>query len=79
MSEMVERVSKALEKKMTKEGFLSYEDAAHAAIEAMRDIDNDCLEAMHVAMFTDKFNGHSLPMLGAGWEAAIDAALEQKS
>lgn len=52
-------------------------DVARAAIEAMRDCDNDMLEAMHTAMFEDKFTGGELPMLNAGWVAALDKALEE--
>lgn len=48
---------------------------ARAAIEAMRSADNEMLEAMHNAMFAEPFDGTNLPMLGAGFEAAIDAAL----
>lgn len=50
---------------------------ARAAIEAMRPAPNDMLEAMHTAMFADPFDGTNLPMLGAGFDAAIDAALTE--
>lgn len=49
---------------------------ARYAIKAMRKPSNDMLHAMHEAMFMDKFTGAELPMLNAGFEAAIDAALE---
>jgi len=35
--------------------------------------DNDHLEAMHNAMFSSAFTGHELPMLHAGYAAAIQA------
>jgi len=52
-----------------------YLDLARAAIEAMREPTNEMLQAMHEAMFEGKFTGSELPMLGAGFEAAIDASL----
>lgn len=51
---------------------------ARAAIEAMREPTNDMLQAMYEAMFEDKFTGGELPMLNAGFEAAIDAALNEE-
>lgn len=53
-------------------------DLARAAIKAMREVDNEALEAMWHAMFVGEFTAHELPMLGAGWEAAIDAALSEE-
>ena len=35
------------------------------------------LQALWEVMFEDKFDGTALPMLGAGFEAAIDAALHE--
>jgi hypothetical protein len=49
--------------------------AARAAILALREPNNEMLAAMHDAMFVDKFDGTQLPMLGAGFDAAIDEAL----
>lgn len=54
-----------------------YRFIARAAIEAMKDCDNDILEAMWCAMFQDKFTGSELPMLNAGWVAALVKALEE--
>lgn len=48
---------------------------ARAAIEAMREPPVELLEAMHAAMFSEPFDGTNLPMLGAGFDAVIDAAL----
>ena len=55
-----------------------YLSDARAAIKAMREVDNEVLEAMWHAMFVGEFTAHELPMLGAGWEAAIDAALSEE-
>lgn len=87
--EMVERVAHALAKAdldegdgtldayaLTEEVYDRYLALARVAIAAIREADNDMLEAMHNAMFTNKFTGRELPMLGAGFEAAIDAALK---
>ena len=52
-------------------------DRARAAVEALRDPSADMLQALWEAMFEDKFDGTALPMLGAGFEAAIDAALHE--
>ncbi|WP_336802491.1 hypothetical protein [Kaistia sp. MMO-174] len=54
-----------------------YRRKARAAVEAMREPSNDVLEAMWAAMFVGRFTGSELPMLGAGFEAAIDAALQE--
>lgn len=55
-----------------------YFDDADAALDALMEPSNDMLEAMHGAMFQDAFDGRSLPMLGAGFEAAIQAVREGK-
>ena len=80
---MVVRVAKAIcaedDKNIRGDG-IGWNEAkafARAAIEAMRECDNDMLEAMHSAMFEDEFTGRELPMLNAGWVAALDKALEE--
>jgi hypothetical protein len=55
---------------------IDYDDIARAVLAAIRDIDNEALEAMYSAMYEGPFDATSLPMLGAGFEAAIDAILE---
>jgi hypothetical protein len=57
----------------------SYEAAARAAIEAMRDPSWEMMQAMYEAMFVDKWDGTQAPMIGAGFEAAIDAALSSST
>lgn len=88
--DMIERVARAIAQSDEQNGGPPYDwriaqgkhakeqlfDEARAAIEAMRQPSNEMLEAMHGAMFADKFTGTELPMLGAGFEAAIDAALD---
>lgn len=54
-----------------------YEKQARAAIEAMKDPSLDILGAMFEAMFEDKWNASQAPMIGAGWDAGIDAALNK--
>jgi hypothetical protein len=54
-----------------------YGELARAAIEAMKDPPFDILGAMFEAMFEDKWNGSQAPMIGAGWDAGIDAALNE--
>lgn len=51
-------------------------NAASFAIAAMRAPSNDMLQAMHEAMFADAVTGSELPMLGAGFEAAIEIAAQ---
>lgn len=58
-------------------GMDEWEELARAAIKAIRAADDDMLKAMHVAMFQEPFDSKNLPMLGAGYEAAIDAALSE--
>lgn len=83
---MIERVARAIAR--TQSGTLFREEctavqldafgyvaAARAAIEAMKDPPFDILGAMFEAMFEDKWNGSQAPMIGAGWDAGIDAAL----
>lgn len=74
---MIERVAASIV--IAQQRGLDRNGVARAAIEAMRDCDNDMLEAMHTAMFEDKFTGHELPMLNAGWVAAIDQALKDEA
>jgi hypothetical protein len=83
MSEsMVERVGAALAAACMEEFGSTWSNDvrwkfARVAFEAMREADNDMLEAMHNAMFADEFDGTNLPMLQAGFGAAIDAALKE--
>lgn len=81
MSEMIERVARAILDKvpfgygMTEEESREY---AIAAIKALREpdfADMDMLQAMYEAMFADKWDGTQAPMVGAGFDAAIDAIL----
>lgn len=48
---------------------------AKAAIEAMREPPLDVLAAGHKAMFETPWDGSTAPMIGAGFDAMIDAAL----
>jgi hypothetical protein len=80
MSEMgmVERVARALCRESEiypEDQWERLADWARAAIEAMRPAPNDMLEAMHSAMFETPFDGTTLPMLGSGFDAAINTAL----
>jgi hypothetical protein len=87
MTDIVERVARAIAKAIElRDRLCHYEyeatkdemdEVARAAIAAMREPSNDMLQAMHEAMFEDKFDGTNLPMLGAGFEAAIDAAISE--
>lgn len=89
MSEMLEKVAREMREKYNAD-FLSGGDlvpfeeskargawmaCAIAAVKALREADNDMLQAMHEAMFVDEFTGADLPMLGAGFAAAIDSIL----
>lgn len=78
MSEMVERVAKALKERLEREQFFSYDDAARIAIEAMR----EPLPEMIGAFWRQKNCGtQEIGQTGsetndyAAWRAAIDAAL----
>lgn len=35
------------------------------------------MQAIFEAMFEEKYDGTTAPMIGAGWEAGIDAALKE--
>lgn len=48
---------------------------ALAVVEAMRDPTFEMMQAMHEAMFEDKWDGTQAPMIGAGFDAAIDAII----
>lgn len=50
---------------------------ARAAIEVLRDPSFEMMEAMFEAMFEAKFTGAEAPMMGAGFEAAVNAALKE--
>lgn len=71
MSEMVDRVAKALEARLKGNEFLSYEDAARAAIEAMRQPTQAMIEAGAVGSGED-----SEAVAEGAWEYMIDAALK---
>jgi hypothetical protein len=90
MSEMIERVARAIARGRHGLGDSEKENAlavdyhwqkyvmdARAAIEAMREPSKEMMRAMFEAMFEAKFDGTSAPMIGAGFEAAIDAALQE--
>lgn len=54
-----------------------YDDAAEtvdAVLEALRDPPMEVLQAGYEAMFTDKWDGTQAPMMGAGYDAMINAA-----
>lgn len=68
MSEMVDRVAKALEARLKGNEFLSYEDAARAAIEAMRE------PTKRMAMAG--YGANDMKPAKAAWTAMIDAALK---
>lgn len=80
MSEMIDRVSKAIAAKMAPgligERQVTVAEIARAAIEAMRNPTHEMMAAMFEAMFEGKYDGTMDPMIGAGFEAAIDAALK---
>lgn len=89
---MVERVARAIAQADERNGGPPYDyritnrhakehlfDAARAAIEAMREPSKEMMRAMFEAMFEEKFDGTSAPMIGAGFQAAIDAALQEPS
>jgi hypothetical protein len=49
-----------------------------AALRELRSsIEIGALEAMHAAMFVDAFTSQDAPMLGTGFEAAIDAIIAE--
>lgn len=83
MSEMLERAGRAacIASGREPENWLNPHDKelcmriATAVVRALREADNDMLQAMHEAMFVDEFTGADLPMLGAGFAAAIDSIL----
>jgi hypothetical protein len=82
---MIERVARAICNSLAGGDFDSlpewgplkntYRGQARAAIEAMRDPSWEMMGAMYEAMFADKWDGSQAPMVGAGFDAAIDAAL----
>jgi len=90
---MVERVARAMKAKLSADesdvyfrddggtclvdGHVDMDALARAAIEAMKDPPFDILGAVFEAMFEDKWNGSQAPMIGAGWDAGIDAALTE--
>ncbi|TPM39564.1 hypothetical protein [Mesorhizobium sp. B2-3-4] len=75
-SEMLKSVARAIG---TADGHslteADYLGMARAAIEAMRDPSFEMMRAMYEAMFVDRWDGSQAPMIGAGFEAAISAAL----
>lgn len=83
MSEMVERVARAIDPTTFSiaedfggpDGRDEVRAQARAAIEAMKDPPLEILQAMFEAMFEDKWDGTQAVMIGAGFDAAIDAAL----
>jgi hypothetical protein len=56
---------------------LTRDYVARSAIEAMRDPTFEMMQAMHEAMFVDKWDASQAPMIGAGLDAAINAALSE--
>jgi hypothetical protein len=82
MSEMIERVARAIYKVDGDKGWhlhsKFYLDSARAAIEAMKEPTDAMMQALHEAMFVDKYDATDQPMLGAGIEAFIDAALSEE-
>jgi hypothetical protein len=78
MSEtMVTRVARAIKAAQHPNSDIDEYETARAALEAMKDPPFDILGAMFEAMFEDKWNGSQAPMIGAGWDAGIDAALNE--
>lgn len=87
--DMVERVARAISAQLEDYGFEAYEvwegqcdlgwihNIAIKAIEAMRDPSHDMMQAIFEAMFEEKYDGTTAPMIGAGWEAGIDAAIKE--
>jgi len=75
---MVERVAAALHQTYARQES-DWRVFARAAIEAMKDAPLDVLGAMFEAMFEDKLDCTQAPMIGAGWDAGIDAALKEGS
>ncbi|PDT15916.1 hypothetical protein CO670_15600 [Rhizobium sp. J15] len=53
-------------------------EKAKEVIEAIRDPSLHMMEAMFEAMFEERYDGGAAPMMGAGWEAAIDAAIKER-
>jgi hypothetical protein len=89
MSEMIERVAKAIYEKRNGAGCVwwvrlpnshkdPYRADARAAIGAMKEPTDAMMQALHEAMFVDKYDATDQPMLGAGIEAFIDAALNEE-
>lgn len=75
MDSMIQRVSLALAE--ADSAVATYDDLARAAIEAMRDPPSELYEALYEAMFIEKYDGTQAPMVGAGVDAFIDAALKE--
>lgn len=53
-------------------------ESARAAIEAMKEPENRMFKAMFEAMIDGPYDGTQAPWLGAGWQAAVEAALEEE-
>ena len=56
----------------------NYIREARAAIEAMREPSNAILKAGYEAMFADEWTGRQAPMMGAGFDAMLSAALSEQ-
>ncbi|MEH2695618.1 hypothetical protein GFL93_12655 [Rhizobium leguminosarum bv. viciae] len=87
---MIERVAMAIYKVQKHDRHIRWEDRipgghidnnymemANLAIEAMRDPSKEMTRAIFEAMFEEKFDGTSAPMIAAGWDAGVDAALKE--
>ena len=75
MTEMIERVERAIAQCLNEPGQCSYRDIAHAAIEAMREPSDAMVDAAW-ASWEDPEG--SKGFVGA-WQAMIDIALDEKS
>lgn len=88
MSEMIERVARAISQSFHEEGYIEgvsdpseweeFLKAARAAIEAMRDPTDAMQQAVWEACFDNKYDGTQAPAAYAMCVAVIDAALEDK-
>ena len=93
MTSMVEKVARAIATADEQDGGPSYDhlmtmgkhvrenlyNRARAAIKAMREPTHETMRAMYEAMFDDNYDGSQAPMVGAGFDAAIDAALAEET
>lgn len=70
MSEMIERVAKAIAETVRNDGMVTY-DSARAAIEAMRDPTDEMASA-----FAASCDEHGMVMWKSGYRAMIDEALK---